>query len=269
MQLYRNGVPDSVRVYNTPGKFFNSVNGDLGLFAQDAWTIKRLTLNVGARFDRLATQVDGTHSGGRVGSRRSNACSRRSRCRCGPPSRHAWASPTTSSAMRRRRSRAAGASSSRRGAPASRSSTTRSRSETRPRTWSDLNGDDIAQDNEIGPAADVNFGRVTALTRSPDPDIERAYNLSSSLGVEHQLLPGLGGDVHVVPPRMAEPPSHRQRPGDLCRLHTGRYREPARWHGDHRLQPECGQTRSGAAGGPQCDRHVERAATATTRSSLA
>ncbi len=64
------------------------------------------------------------------------------------------------------------------------------RSETR--TWNDLNADDIAQDNEIGPPADSNFGRVVALTRSPDPDIDRAYNLSSSLGVEHQLLPALG-----------------------------------------------------------------------------
>ena len=60
MQQYRNGVPDSVRVYNTPDEFFNSVSGETSLFAQDAWTIKRLTINGGLRFDRLASQVDST-----------------------------------------------------------------------------------------------------------------------------------------------------------------------------------------------------------------
>jgi hypothetical protein len=50
--LYANGVPNSVRQYNTPNVSQNEARV-LGVFVQDAWTIgQRLTLNIGARFDR-------------------------------------------------------------------------------------------------------------------------------------------------------------------------------------------------------------------------
>jgi hypothetical protein len=38
VQLYRNGVPDSVRVYNTPVRANEYLNANLGMFVQDAWT---------------------------------------------------------------------------------------------------------------------------------------------------------------------------------------------------------------------------------------
>ena len=52
IQRYRDGVPDSVIVYNSPryesdGTF--DVNMDLGVYAQDSWTINRLTVNPGLR----------------------------------------------------------------------------------------------------------------------------------------------------------------------------------------------------------------------------
>jgi hypothetical protein len=55
------------------------------------------------------------------------------------------------------------------------------------RTWKDLNGDDIAEDNEIGPSGNANFGVSTG--RAPAPDLKREYNLEETLGVQHQLLP--------------------------------------------------------------------------------
>ena len=191
MQLYRNGVPDSVRVYNTPGRFFNSVTGDFGLFLQDAWTIMRLTLSAGARFDRLASRVDAaTVEPGRF------TPFERVQPEIDMP---VWT--TVSPRLGFAYDVFGNAQTAFKGSWgkfaetwgtgfAQQYNSVAVRNETR--TWSDLNGDDIAQDSEIGPAADVNFGRVTALTRSPDPNIERAYNLSSSLGVEHQLVPGLG-----------------------------------------------------------------------------
>src|SRR6476660_6748321 len=38
-------APFSVSVYNTPTQYFEYVNHDLGIFAQDTWTMKRLTLS--------------------------------------------------------------------------------------------------------------------------------------------------------------------------------------------------------------------------------
>jgi hypothetical protein len=65
------------------------------------------------------------------------------------------------------------------------------------RNWRDLNGDDIAQDNEIGASGNSNFGVSTG--RSPDPNLSREYNVETAVGVQHQLLQQLavfGGYFH-------------------------------------------------------------------------
>jgi hypothetical protein len=46
-----NGVPNRVWQFATPYEEYSRIKADLGLFAQDQWTIKRLTLNMGLRFD--------------------------------------------------------------------------------------------------------------------------------------------------------------------------------------------------------------------------
>ena len=38
---------------NTPYTATQKVKADLGIYAQDAWTMKRLTLNYGGRFDHF------------------------------------------------------------------------------------------------------------------------------------------------------------------------------------------------------------------------
>ena len=55
---FTNTVPAQVQVRNTPiDESIEQMNADLGIFAQDAWTVKRLTLNVGGRFDYFNAQV--------------------------------------------------------------------------------------------------------------------------------------------------------------------------------------------------------------------
>ena len=49
------------------------------------------------------------------------------------------------------------------------------------------NGDGIAQDNEIGPSGNRNFGVSTG--RRPDSDLRRQYNWEYSASVQHQLTP--------------------------------------------------------------------------------
>ena len=66
------------------------------------------------------------------------------------------------------------------------------------RTWTDTdrsglnlptNGDGIAQDNEIGPSGNPNFGKIT--NRTLDPNFTREYNLQYSAGIQHELRPGM------------------------------------------------------------------------------
>src|SRR6059036_2099456 len=57
------------------------------------------------------------------------------------------------------------------------------------RTWTDLNGDDIAQDNEIGPSNNPNFGKIT--NRTLDPSFKREFNLQYGAGVQHELMTGV------------------------------------------------------------------------------
>ena len=52
-----NDFPVQVAVYNTPTTGIQNVNSDLGIYGQDAWTMKRLTLNYGARFDHFNASV--------------------------------------------------------------------------------------------------------------------------------------------------------------------------------------------------------------------
>ncbi|MGH9349866.1 MAG: carboxypeptidase regulatory-like domain-containing protein, partial [Vicinamibacterales bacterium] len=54
---FRNGVPDSVLVHNTPvdERYYMY---DTGLFVQDSWTIKRITMNIGTRFERFVGNIE-------------------------------------------------------------------------------------------------------------------------------------------------------------------------------------------------------------------
>ena len=57
VQRYRNGVADQVRIYNTPVRSEEFLNGDFGFYVQDSWTIDRLTVNAGLRGERFKGQI--------------------------------------------------------------------------------------------------------------------------------------------------------------------------------------------------------------------
>ena len=48
---YFNGVPNFLTLYATPVRLQERLKANLGLFAQDQWTIQNFTLNLGLRFD--------------------------------------------------------------------------------------------------------------------------------------------------------------------------------------------------------------------------
>ena len=58
---FLNGAPNQVTLWATPITYKESLNLNLGLFAQDQWTIDRLTLNLGLRYDYLSSSVPEQH----------------------------------------------------------------------------------------------------------------------------------------------------------------------------------------------------------------
>ncbi len=50
---FNNGVPNLITMYGTPTTSASQVNAEIGIFAQDRWTLKRLTMNLGVRYDQF------------------------------------------------------------------------------------------------------------------------------------------------------------------------------------------------------------------------
>jgi len=189
-------TPNTVTVYNTPTSYFEYVNHDLGIYAQDTWTFKRLTLSPGLRYDKFNAKSEG---GCRNAGRFTPAF-----CRDEVQDQPNWNdfAPRFSAVydLFGNAKTALKGSISKYMLPwaggwAKRYDPFTTVSDTR--NWRDLNADDIAQDNEIGASSNANFGVSTG--RAPDPNLSREYNLEETLGVQHQLLQGLsifGGYYH-------------------------------------------------------------------------
>ena len=60
---FNNGVPNLITQLATPYGFTNRLRSELGVYAQDKWTLDRLTLNLGARFDYLNIYFPEQHLG--------------------------------------------------------------------------------------------------------------------------------------------------------------------------------------------------------------
>jgi hypothetical protein len=58
------------------------------------------------------------------------------------------------------------------------------------RTWTDVNGDDIAQENELGPSTNRAFGQRSS--RNMDPGLERPYQMVWNVALNHELLSNFG-----------------------------------------------------------------------------
>jgi len=63
---FNNGVPNLITQLATPYGFVNNLKSELGVFAQDKWTLNRLTLNLGARLDYLNIKFPEQHLGSGV-----------------------------------------------------------------------------------------------------------------------------------------------------------------------------------------------------------
>jgi hypothetical protein len=195
-QVYSNGAPISVTVYNTPLRYKDALLGDLGIYAQDTWTINRLTLNGGIRFEMLRHEVSKQSSGhGRfIGAREFEPIPMPKWNDIAPRFGVVYdlfgnAKTAVKFGVNRYNESRTTFFANRYNPLALTSASL---------AWTDTNGDDIAQ-GELGctyltPGCEINlaqlpanFGRVQ-LNRV-DPDFKRVYNIETTAGVQHELLP--------------------------------------------------------------------------------
>lgn len=202
-QNYVNGVPQTVTVTSTPMYVNAALSRDLGIFLQDSWTVRRLTLNPGLRVEYFNGRMNAISvpAGRFVPARffpeqknlpnwKNDVAPRISAAYdvFGSGKTAVKASWSKYYATDRTRfaalyARAGLVSESRNWFDADLIPGTSTRSNTRRPT----DGDNIAQDNEIGPTSQANFG--TRAARGYDPDIQRASNVEVTAGVNHELMP--------------------------------------------------------------------------------
>ncbi len=202
---FRNGVPETVTIWAVPHGLRGSVL-DTGLFAQDQWTINRMTLNLGVRYSEWkgSTPEQVLPPGPFVPERtvaatKNNPLFRSLNPRVGA-AYNLFGDGRT--AVKASIGRYVGVEIAPVSNPAANMSLTTSRS------WNDVNSNYVpdcdlrnpAAQGECGPWNDLGFGKAREVTTRYADDAlggfnKQAYNWQASASVQHQLLPGMGLNV--------------------------------------------------------------------------
>jgi hypothetical protein len=181
----RNGAPDSVDIYNTPVSERERLDGDLGLYAQDSWTMKRLTVNGGVRYERFKLTIpeQTAPAGHWVPERRFAAIHVVDWSSVVPRIGVAYdlfgTGKTALKASASKYMQNEGVNLAQSVNPMQRT--------TAQRAWRDLNGNMLPEEDELGPSTGFRGGVSTRI----DPDIERPYNWEYAISVQHELMPQL------------------------------------------------------------------------------
>jgi hypothetical protein len=195
-QVYRTGRPDTVTIYNTPLRYKDTLNADLGIYAQDTWTLNRLTINAGLRWEYLSSEVSATTSGqGRFVPERTFEAIPMPVWKDFAPRMGVvydlFGNARTAlkfSVNRYNESRTTFFAN--RYNPLALSTASLS--------WTDLNGNDIAEGAAgcayLSTGCEINYAQmprnfgVRALD-TVDPDFQRTHNWETTAGIQHELFP--------------------------------------------------------------------------------
>lgn len=198
---FRGTVPVAATYW--AGPYYNkSRQWTVGLFAQDQWTMKRMTLNLGLRYDQLDGWIPALHmpAGPYVPERNFEKVGnvldwKDLNPRMGVAYDFFGDGRTALKVFLGRYVSFAGNFDPRLinqspGTLMVQSST---------RTWSDANGDYVPQENELGPHSAKDFGQIRSVTQYSDSITHgfgvREYSWQGSASVQHELRPGLAVDV--------------------------------------------------------------------------
>jgi hypothetical protein len=196
------GIPISVTLRTTPLLAKSNLKLNLGIWAQEQWTRKRLTLNVGGRFDYVNAYIPEQHAeavrfaGARDFPRINDVPNWKDLSPRLGASYDLWGSGRTVvkwSVGRYLESMATGATDA----------INPMLSETTTRAWSDPDGDFVPDcdltnpqsNGECGPNDNANFGKGLVTTRYAPNTItgwgKRTYDWETSTGIQSELRPGV------------------------------------------------------------------------------
>ena len=193
---FNNGVPTSVTVYNGPVTPLLTLDADSGVFVQDRWTSRRLTLFGGVRFDTFAASYPDQSAPANpfvpernVTGQSCQPCWNDFSIRAGA-SFDLFGNGKTALKTSFGKFLAANALGTTLSLnPLSGQSNTR--------TWRDLDGNGRAVDalgnpqlNEIGPTTNRNFGLPVGSLRIAE-NLPRSTNWEETVSVQHELLPNM------------------------------------------------------------------------------
>jgi len=196
----RLGQPFSVSVRTTPYTTHERLVADLGIYAQDQWTIKRLTVNAGLRWDYLNNKVGAQDAPGGtwIGPRHFDELSdvpnyKDLSPRLGVAYDVRGNGKTALKATLSRYVQTSTVGFARLLNPFNTSVNSATRS------WTDANRDGIPQVSELGPLSNTSFGQVSIATRY-DPETihgfdHRRNNWEVSTTLSHELMSRVSAEV--------------------------------------------------------------------------
>jgi hypothetical protein len=204
--IFQNGIATTATILNSPVEHYDLLHADAAFYAQDAWTLDRLTINYGARVEHFSSGIPvETSPAGRFTAART----------FGPIEMPKWNSISPRGGVvydlfgnqktalkftigRYEQAGSTGFSESYNPLQLTNASV----------AWTDLNGDGIPQ-GELGctyqqPGCEINLAQLptgfgVASLSNFDPSIKRMYNIETGVGAQHELTSNIsvqGGWYH-------------------------------------------------------------------------